>query len=91
MINYILKFPKRVKRYYLELILKSLIPIVSQSFKTAKELDIHRSKNEAAYEKYYKIFHQVEKLNLEIMSKKQLEKYHHDEKLSRLKREGKLW
>lgn len=67
-----------------------LKPIVTQGFKTDKELDNFEKKNKIIFDEYYDNLDEIEKLEYELMTPKEREEYDEYRRLSKLKAEGKL-
>lgn len=81
---------KKVKLQHLIKRNDELKPIVTQGFKTDKELDNFERKNKIIFDEYYDNLDEIEKLQYELMTPKELEEYEEYRRLSKLKAEGKL-
>lgn len=68
---------------------EELRPIVSQGFKTDRELDNFKRKNHKTFEEYYDNQDEIEKLRYELLSPQEKENYDEYRRLSKLKAEGK--
>ena len=81
---------KKVKLQHLIKRNDELKPIVTQGFKTDKELDNFERKNKIIFDEYYDNLDEIEKLQYELMTPKELEEYEEYRRLSKLKAEGKI-
>ena len=65
-------------------------PIVSKGFKTSKELQSYKKKNQTIYNEYYQLFKQIQQLEWELMTPEERKAEEETIEKMKLKREGKL-
>jgi hypothetical protein len=65
-----------------------LKPITTQSFKTDKELDSFEKKNKMIFDEYYDNMDEIEKLEYELMTPKEKERYDKGMRFLELKAKG---
>lgn len=65
-------------------------PIVSKGFRTDKEIDDYKKKNQKVFNEYYQLFEKIEQLEWELMTPEERKKEEEIIEKMKLKREGKL-